>query len=386
MEVEDFMNYLFIPTLDKVVYASTLFMLTCGHLVAFEESYMTMKQAIKCLRPKYTIMFTAPDFISAVVKAFVMTYSIQVLIQGHDLLTIFQDLLNTSIDLHMHTDPPRLHLARGPVHSMAPYLLQSLGTDIRGTTVIAIHGARLCPWDARSVALFIRGPDRNLHKKVHVQRLRRWPLWSMRKKLCMQRHGCPFVWDAASSKSYEIIGDRGLLHAHTTEGLLPTPIDIVKLLVAYRLARKPGVQVLSAASIFRENEVSNPTDPRTIPRNMLLCTNSFNCPRIPMVFTTGFHVHGLVRGNTLSHASHNADAPPPTWLQRVPGHPTTTFVSIWQLVPLFTALAFHEMDNYADHAAILCWTTAFEPRLFYWGLTLIPRGYYIDDDGGFVVY
>ncbi|KAI6032159.1 hypothetical protein BKA83DRAFT_4122551 [Pisolithus microcarpus] len=122
MEVEDFMNCLFIPTLDRVVYASTLFMLMCGHLVAFEELYLKMKQAIMHLRPEYTIMFTALDFISAVVKAFVMTYSIQVLIQGHNLLAIFQDLLNTSIDLHMHTD--RFAGPQGPIWFKTLYTQQ----------------------------------------------------------------------------------------------------------------------------------------------------------------------------------------------------------------------------------------------------------------------
>ncbi|KAI6037358.1 hypothetical protein BKA83DRAFT_16446 [Pisolithus microcarpus] len=120
MEVEDFMNCIFIPTLDKVVYASTLFMLTCGHLVAFEESYMAMKKAIMHLRPEYTIMFTAPDFISAVAKVFVVTYSIQVLIQGHDLLAIFQDLLNISMDLRMHADVIVFYI-RGLLAPKAPF-------------------------------------------------------------------------------------------------------------------------------------------------------------------------------------------------------------------------------------------------------------------------
>ncbi|KAI6006080.1 hypothetical protein EDD15DRAFT_2191373 [Pisolithus albus] len=44
--IEDFMHYIFAPPLHELVYASTLFMLTCGHLVAFEESFMVMKQAI----------------------------------------------------------------------------------------------------------------------------------------------------------------------------------------------------------------------------------------------------------------------------------------------------------------------------------------------------
>ncbi|KAI6100237.1 hypothetical protein F5141DRAFT_1066315 [Pisolithus sp. B1] len=70
----------------------------------------------------------------------------------------------------------------------------------------------------------------------------------------------------------------------------------------------------------------------------------------------------------------------------VPGHITRSFVGVWPLVPLFAAVAFHEMDNYPNRVAILRWTAAFEPSLFYWGLLLIPPGYYIDDDGDFVVY
>ncbi|KAI6045216.1 hypothetical protein EDC04DRAFT_2598818 [Pisolithus marmoratus] len=120
MEVEDFMKCIFTPPLDKVVYASTLFMLTCGHLVAFDESYTTMKQAIIRLRPEYTIMFTAPDFISAVAKMFVVTYLIQVLIQGHDLFAVFQDLLNVSTDLRMHTNMLIFYI-RGLLAPRAPF-------------------------------------------------------------------------------------------------------------------------------------------------------------------------------------------------------------------------------------------------------------------------
>ncbi|KAI5980859.1 hypothetical protein EDD15DRAFT_2204872 [Pisolithus albus] len=368
MEVADFVNCLFNPPLDKVVYASTLFMLTCGHVVAFEESYKAMKQAIMRLRPEFTIMFTAPDFISAVVKAFIVTYSIQVLIQGHDLVAIFQDILNTSIDLRMHTDVILFYIE-----------------DIHGTTVIAVLGASLCPWGARNVALFVRGPDRNVRKMVRAPTLGRWLLWGVTKKLCTQRRGCPLVWGANQNVpnrriTYGVIGDRAsnvyhyrkAAHSRTPLGhktgcssktrfsedftdWLDTLDETSQLVV-------PPV-VLSAVSIFQENEVSNPTDPRTVPRDML-----------------------LLRGDTSSHDSRDADAPPPTWLRRTPGHPTTALVSVWHLVPLFAALAYHEMDNYANRAAILRWTAAFEPRLFYWGLMLIPRGYYVNDDGHFVTW
>ncbi|KAI6038137.1 hypothetical protein EDC04DRAFT_2604235 [Pisolithus marmoratus] len=223
MEVEDFMKCIFTPPLDKVVYASTLFMLTCGHLVAFDESYTTMKQAIIRLRPEYTIMFTAPDFISAVAKMFVVTYSIQVLIQGHDLFAVFQDLLNVSTDLRMHTDVLIFYIR--------------VGTDIRGTTVIGAHGARLCLWDAQRAAPFVRGPDRNV-QKVRVRSPKR-----PRRRL-------------------------GFSARRKTEKI--SSIIDIRLLSTNRIAEKLGAKVLSAASVFREIEMFHPIEPSTIPRNMLV--------------------------------------------------------------------------------------------------------------------
>ncbi|KAI6115884.1 hypothetical protein F5141DRAFT_1062080 [Pisolithus sp. B1] len=90
MMVEDFMDYVFTPPLNEVVYRSTLFMLTCGHVVS--------------LWPEYIILFTTPEFILTATKLFAMAYSIQVLIHGHSFLDIFHDLLNVSLDLRMHTD------------------------------------------------------------------------------------------------------------------------------------------------------------------------------------------------------------------------------------------------------------------------------------------
>ncbi|KAI5985805.1 hypothetical protein EDC04DRAFT_2615288 [Pisolithus marmoratus] len=150
MEVEDFMKCIFTPPLDKVVYASTLFMLTCGHLVAFDKLYTTMKQAIICLQPEYTIMFTAPDFISTIAKMFVMTYSIQVLIQGHDLFAVFQDLLNVSTDLQMHTDVLIFYI-RGLLAPRASFGSRSCAPNateppsISGYRYSWYHSHR-CPW------------------------------------------------------------------------------------------------------------------------------------------------------------------------------------------------------------------------------------------------
>ncbi|KAI5987202.1 hypothetical protein EDD15DRAFT_2199735 [Pisolithus albus] len=99
MRVEEFMSCLFSPPLEEVVYASTLFMLTCGPLVSFQESFMSMQQSIKHLWPEYTIAFTAPNFINAILKSFLISYSVQVLIEGHALGDVLQDLLNVSLGL-----------------------------------------------------------------------------------------------------------------------------------------------------------------------------------------------------------------------------------------------------------------------------------------------
>ncbi|KAI6013581.1 hypothetical protein BKA83DRAFT_4130259 [Pisolithus microcarpus] len=49
MRVEEFMSCLFSPPLEEVMYASTLFMLTCGPLVSFQESFTSMQQSIRQL-------------------------------------------------------------------------------------------------------------------------------------------------------------------------------------------------------------------------------------------------------------------------------------------------------------------------------------------------
>ncbi|KAI6016993.1 hypothetical protein PISMIDRAFT_18541 [Pisolithus microcarpus 441] len=47
MRVGEFMSCLFSPPLDEVMYASMLFMLTCGPLVLFQESFTSMQQSIR---------------------------------------------------------------------------------------------------------------------------------------------------------------------------------------------------------------------------------------------------------------------------------------------------------------------------------------------------
>ncbi|KAI5994413.1 hypothetical protein EDD15DRAFT_2196033 [Pisolithus albus] len=131
MRVEEFMSCLFSPPLEEVVYASTLFMLTCGPLVSFQESFMSMQQSIRqelssslvSLQPEYTIAFTALNFINAVLKPFLVSYGVQVLIEGHALGDVLQDLLNVSLGLRMHSDVILFHVA-GLISPKAPFLLR----------------------------------------------------------------------------------------------------------------------------------------------------------------------------------------------------------------------------------------------------------------------
>ncbi|KAI5997499.1 hypothetical protein EDD15DRAFT_2364220 [Pisolithus albus] len=129
MTVEDFMDYLFISPLNEVVYGSTLFMLTCSHMVRFEESYSAMKKSITRLRPEYTILFTAPELIVAATKLFAVAYSIQVLIHGHSFLDIFHDLLNVSLDLRMHTDVLVFYIS-SLLAPKAPFGLRNPALDV----------------------------------------------------------------------------------------------------------------------------------------------------------------------------------------------------------------------------------------------------------------
>lgn len=108
--VDDFMNFPFSAPLDELVFASTLYVLTCGHVVEFEESFTALKQSIVRLSPEYTIVFTAPEFISAFVKMFAVGHTIHVLVQGSSFLDTVFDLLNLWLDLRMHTDVLLFHV------------------------------------------------------------------------------------------------------------------------------------------------------------------------------------------------------------------------------------------------------------------------------------
>ncbi|KAI6156823.1 hypothetical protein BKA82DRAFT_4009347 [Pisolithus tinctorius] len=104
MEVGEFMKCLFASPLQNMVYGSTLFMLTCGPVVSFKQSLAVLKQSITQLWPEYMVAFTAKDFLNVVIKIFIMSYGIKVLIEGHALENIIHDLLDVSLELWMHTD------------------------------------------------------------------------------------------------------------------------------------------------------------------------------------------------------------------------------------------------------------------------------------------
>ncbi|KAI5985346.1 hypothetical protein EDD15DRAFT_2200655 [Pisolithus albus] len=94
-----FMEHLFSGRLRCFINGSTIFMLSCGPLVAFPESISSLKEAIVHLKPVYTIAFSAEQFISAVAKSFIIAFGVRVLIQGHDLYEVFNDLLDVSVEL-----------------------------------------------------------------------------------------------------------------------------------------------------------------------------------------------------------------------------------------------------------------------------------------------
>ncbi|KAI6002504.1 hypothetical protein EDC04DRAFT_2972471 [Pisolithus marmoratus] len=103
---EEFMNYLFSGGLQPLVSGATIFMLSCGPLIASSESICSLKKALldgdshlrlsNRLRPMYTVAFGAKHFISVVIKSFIITFGVRVVIQGHDLGEVFKDLLDVS--------------------------------------------------------------------------------------------------------------------------------------------------------------------------------------------------------------------------------------------------------------------------------------------------
>ncbi|KAI5983213.1 hypothetical protein EDD15DRAFT_2376780 [Pisolithus albus] len=74
MEVTTFMTHLFTGGLEDVVFNATLFLLTCGPMVWITESFMAMKDAVKFLKPEFVVAFDASNFISTVLKTFLLNY------------------------------------------------------------------------------------------------------------------------------------------------------------------------------------------------------------------------------------------------------------------------------------------------------------------------
>ncbi|KAI6031037.1 hypothetical protein EDC04DRAFT_2922759 [Pisolithus marmoratus] len=325
MEVEDFMKCIFTPPLDKVVYASTLFMLTCSHLVTFDESYTTMKQAIIRLRPKYTIMFTAPDFISAVAKMFVVTYSIQVLIQGHDLFAVFQDLLNVSTDLRMHTDwvqifvvPQSLApMGQGFAYGMLNVRCHSSMVLIKtcrrftcevpkgqGDDWVSARGGRQTEKISSIIDIsyfmfitLVRGFI--AYNKLRVASFEfkfEFEKVESGLSLCLDSLRQPQTSsDSISLQAIEAPLEvlSSFRHLHPSPAILILFLQRInahickycRLLSTNRIAEKLGAKVLSAASVFQEIEMFHPIEPSTIPQNMLICESIHLFPQDPR----GFH-------------------------------------------------------------------------------------------------
>ncbi|KAI6152638.1 hypothetical protein BKA82DRAFT_4352026 [Pisolithus tinctorius] len=106
MEVGEFMKCLFTSPLQHMVY----------------RFYAALKQSIAQLQPEYTVAFTAKNFLNAVVKIFIVSYGVKVLIEGHALENVIHDLLDISLELRMHTDVMLFHLS-GLGLPRAPWLL-----------------------------------------------------------------------------------------------------------------------------------------------------------------------------------------------------------------------------------------------------------------------
>ncbi|KAI6098459.1 hypothetical protein F5141DRAFT_1066824 [Pisolithus sp. B1] len=133
---KEFMDYLFAGCLRLFISGATMFMLLCGPLVTFLQSICSFKESLlECasffhamvmtclrlgdrLRPAYMIAFGATCFIGAVIKSFIVAFSVQVMIQGNDLGEVFTDLLNVSVELPMHTDPYLFQVEEQMVSSM----------------------------------------------------------------------------------------------------------------------------------------------------------------------------------------------------------------------------------------------------------------------------
>ena len=135
------------------------------------------------LRPEYTIAFTQTDFISAAVKLFIVAYGIQVLIEGHVLADILQDLLNVSLDLRMHSDVVLFHIQGIRSSNSVLSLLSNSPSSVNSPSIVGYRYAwyhSYChPWgialpmgcpQCRSIRPWSRskGDPKGTHPKARV--------------------------------------------------------------------------------------------------------------------------------------------------------------------------------------------------------------------------
>ncbi|KIM53557.1 hypothetical protein SCLCIDRAFT_31824 [Scleroderma citrinum Foug A] len=159
--------------------------------------------------------------------------------------------------------------------------------------------------------------------------------------------------------------------------------DLVEWLATLDVpSRFPVPQVvLSAARIFREhNLLHSPADRSTISCDKLICEYLH-------MYTEHDESHywiSLVLETW--HPVANSDIPPPRWIREGIAECITLVKPAWEVVPLFSALAFHESDNFAKRAAILHWTARYERALFNCSILALPKVYWQDEDGLLVVY
>ncbi|KAI6002605.1 hypothetical protein F5J12DRAFT_783778 [Pisolithus orientalis] len=101
------------------------------------------------LRPEYMVAFTAKDFLNAVIKIFIVSYGVEVLIEGHALENVIHDLLQHLTQTSGCTLMPRI--AKGAMVLMVPQPSVPMGH-------ISIHGVPEM-WCHPSMGMIKAGPS-----------------------------------------------------------------------------------------------------------------------------------------------------------------------------------------------------------------------------------
>ncbi|KAI6030164.1 hypothetical protein EDC04DRAFT_2605447 [Pisolithus marmoratus] len=111
------------PFTCKVIFISTHSDVECGDLFAGQgddgtdtamevtmitKSFMAMKDAVKFLKPEFADAFDATNFISTMLKMFLLTYCSCVLIKGQNFLTLPQAPFLTTLSTTMEASQPAL--------------------------------------------------------------------------------------------------------------------------------------------------------------------------------------------------------------------------------------------------------------------------------------